>query len=153
MIIHVADIPESGMTLRVEEPGALLSLGPEDEFCAAGSVTGELAAQVVDATLVVRGELSAPLEVPCARCRQKISTTVTDSGFLRDFPVSGESDTVEMDADLREAILLNLPRFPLCSEQCRGLCPRCGKNLNEGSCGCSEASDGGEWEMLNKLKL
>ncbi len=153
MMIPVAEIPEAGMTLPVQEPGTLLALDSKDEFRAAGPVTGELYVQVVDSTLVVRGAVSARLETRCARCCQKVSTTVSDSGFLRDFPVRGECDEICIDADLREAILLNLPRFPLCAEPCRGLCPQCGKNLNDGPCGCSDESSGGEWEILNKLNL
>ena len=44
---------------------------------------------------------------------------------------------LDSDALLRDDILLELPSKLLCKETCKGLCPKCGKNLNEGSCGCS----------------
>ena len=130
MIIHVARIPESGLRFREEEPGEILEFGESDEFRAAGSVQCDLYVQVVDGILIVRGTLSVPLEVHCARCTQIFSTTVTDSGFLRDFPGIQGTEEVDITGDIREALILSLPSFPLCDENCKGLCSRCGKNLN-----------------------
>jgi uncharacterized protein len=122
MIINVARIPESGLKIHDEEPGEILGLGEADEFRAAGPIVCDLYAQVVDQMLIVRGTLTAPIEAHCARCTQKFSTTVTDSGFLRDFPGIQGTEEVDITADLREAILLELPHFPLCDEGCKGLC-------------------------------
>ena len=67
---------------------------------------------------------------------------------------------------IREDILIVFPQSCLCSEDCRGLCPVCGANLNEGDCGCElpeeeedeeeaeEASEGpNPWAALDNLKL
>jgi uncharacterized protein len=153
MIINVARIPESGLKFQDEEPGEILELGEADEFHAAGPVSCDLYAQVVDAILIVRGTLSAPLEAHCARCTQIFSTTVTDSGFLRDFPGIEGNEEVDITGDIREAIMLSLPRFPLCDEHCKGLCPQCGKDLNGGPCGCRNIEESGSWGALNNLKL
>jgi uncharacterized protein len=40
----------------------------------------------------------------------------------------------------------------LCSEDCKGLCPSCGKNLNDGPCNCAEEIIDPRWELLQKLK-
>ena len=45
-------------------------------------------------------------------------------------------DHLDLSDDSRESLLLELPAKILCSENCRGLCPRCGANLNEGKCDC-----------------
>jgi uncharacterized protein len=153
MIINVARIPESGLKFHEEEPGEILDLGDGAEFRAAGSVNCDLYAQVVDQTLIVRGKLSAPLEAHCARCTQIFSTTVADSGFLRDFPGIQGTEEVDITGDIREALILNLPHFPLCDESCKGLCPQCGKDLNGGPCGCRKTEEGGSWGALNNLKL
>ena len=42
------------------------------------------------------------------------------------------------DADIMEELALNLPPFTLCSEDCPGLCPKCGAKLKDGDCGCKE---------------
>ncbi len=153
MIINVARIPEQGLKFREEEPGEILELGDGGEFRAAGPVSCNLYTQVVDEILIVRGTLSAPLEARCARCTQIFSTTVTDSGFLRDFPGIQGTEEVDITGDIREAIILSLPRFPLCDESCKGLCARCGKDLNGGPCGCRGMEESGSWGALNSLNL
>ena len=153
MIINVARIPESGLKFKEEEPGEILGLTEADEFHAAGPVSCDLYAQVVDEILIVRGTLSVPLEARCARCTQFFSTTVTDSGFLRDFPGIQGTEEVDVTEDIREAILLGLSHFPLCDESCKGLCAQCGKNLNGEPCGCGKTGKSGAWSALNSLKL
>ena len=153
MIISVARIPEQGLKFKEEEPGEILGFGEGNEFRAAGPVSCDLYAQVVDEILIVRGTLSVPVEARCARCTQIFSTTVADSGFLRDFPGIQGTEEVDVTEDIREAIMLSLPRFPLCDEDCKGLCPHCGKDLNGGPCGCRAIEEGGSWGALNSLKL
>lgn len=64
-----------------------------------------------------------------------------------------EGDTIDLDRIANEALLLNLPSKLLCREDCRGLCPKCGKNLNEGDCDCSEDySDSPFAKLLNLNK-
>jgi uncharacterized protein len=47
-----------------------------------------------------------------------------------------EGDTIDLTPLVHEQAILALPTRPLCGEGCRGLCPRCGANLNAGPCGC-----------------
>jgi len=153
MIINIADIPEQGLKFKAEEPGETLGLGEADGFIPAGPVDCDLYAQVVDGELIVRGTLSVPVEARCARCTQFFSTTVTDSGFLRDFPDVLGVEEVDITEDIREAVILNLPYSPLCDENCKGLCVQCGKDLNGGPCGCQRREESGSWGALNSLKL
>lgn len=53
-------------------------------------------------------------------------------------------DVIDLTEGLRQQLILGLPFKLLCREDCRGLCPRCGRNLNEGDCGCSPEERGGE---------
>jgi uncharacterized protein len=52
-----------------------------------------------------------------------------------------KGDTIELDKMLSDNFILNLPIRFLCKEQCKGLCQRCGKNLNEGGCDCAGLPD------------
>lgn len=52
----------------------------------------------------------------------------------------------------REQALISLPMKPLCSEDCRGLCPECGKNLNAGDCACAKERVDPRLEVLKKFK-
>ncbi|MFC1731758.1 DUF177 domain-containing protein [candidate division KSB1 bacterium] len=64
-------------------------------------------------------------------------------------PVGG--DTVKLDEDIRQSILLLLPMKLLCSEECKGLCPECGINRNHASCSCDPLTIDPRWEALKKL--
>ena len=153
MKIRLEKIPEQGQTFEGEEPPEVMALESSAEFHPAGPLQYNLYAQRVDGMLIVRGSVSAEMNGCCARCTQIFSTTVSDSGFLRDYSDLQGADEIDVTEDLREAILLNLPRFPLCGEDCSGLCPQCGKDLNDGSCGCDEGEKGGAWDALDSLNL
>lgn len=153
MIIRLEQLPEQGMKFEGTEPPEILSLEQSAEFHPFGPLSYDLYAQFVDHILIVRGKVSAQMKGCCARCTQIFSTTVTDSGFLRDYSGLGGTEEVDITDDLREAIVLNLPHFPLCNDACRGLCSQCGKDLNDGPCGCSAREAGGAWDALDNLNL
>jgi len=94
---------------------------------------------------------SVPYETECARCLAPISSTL-ELDFERTVAVAGTLENpddpenedyiiasegiIDPDEPLAEQILLELPTKTLCREDCAGLCPKCGHNLNLGSCGC-----------------
>ena len=49
-----------------------------------------------------------------------------------------EADKIDITKDVRDYSLLAIPMKKLCKEDCKGLCAKCGKNLNEGNCNCSK---------------
>lgn len=63
-------------------------------------------------------------------------------------------DTKEIDitADIREALLLMIPMKTVCSEECKGLCPYCGTNLNTDPCTCHAQQIDPRWDALKKLR-
>jgi uncharacterized protein len=61
-------------------------------------------------------------------------------------------DHLELASMLREQVILASPMHPLCSEECLGLCARCGKDLNEGPCGCIDEPTGGPFQVLRTMK-
>ncbi|MBS4027117.1 MAG: DUF177 domain-containing protein [Ignavibacteriales bacterium] len=58
---------------------------------------------------------------------------------------------IEMHDDVRQTLLLSIPMKLLCKDECRGLCSHCGKNLNTGSCTCSETAIDERWNTLLSL--
>lgn len=100
----------------------------------------------------------------CARClvpvneRKKIvfnKTVVTEQTELQnddndDYIVS-EDGYIDIDEALTEQILLELPLKHLCKEDCKGLCPKCGKDLNTGSCNCDTSDPDPRFDVLRKL--
>ena len=61
-------------------------------------------------------------------------------------------DHLELAPMLREQLILASPMHPLCSEECRGLCAHCGKDLNEGPCCCGGEPTGSPFEVLRNIK-
>ena len=103
-----------------------------------------------DNRISVKAEVSARAETRCSRCLEPISVAVratVDAVYDRqpdpEDPdlYSFEASTIELTDAVRDALLLELPMRNLCSEDCRGLCPVCGINLNKGTCTCQEGAE------------
>jgi len=60
---------------------------------------------------------------------------------------------IELDPILREQVLLALPMSVVCREDCKGLCPSCGKDLNEGACGCRPPVTDPRLAVLKNIKI
>jgi uncharacterized protein len=63
-----------------------------------------------------------------------------------------EGDRIDLDEIIREQIILSEPTKHLCQEACKGLCQKCGKDLNEGPCSCVEEPHNPRWDILKTLK-
>jgi len=63
-----------------------------------------------------------------------------------------EHDEIDLDELIKEQVLLSMPIKPLCRPECKGLCLKCGKNLNEGACQCERDEIDARLEILKKLK-
>ncbi|ULA63986.1 MAG: hypothetical protein LZF86_110686 [Nitrospira sp.] len=61
-------------------------------------------------------------------------------------------DHLELAPMLREQVILSDPMHPLCKPDCAGLCPQCGKNLNDGRCACQEEAPANPFQALKSLK-
>lgn len=139
---------------------------------AAGPVRGRLELANVDTGISVRGHLSVPLEAECSRClkvfQQALEIDLNEDCALHqiDAPESyaeGEDepcqipilndDEIDLTELVRQLIAMHLPIRPLCREECPGLCPRCGRDLNEGMCSCEPAQKDARWAALRDLKL
>ncbi|HET6915863.1 MAG TPA: DUF177 domain-containing protein [Acidimicrobiales bacterium] len=66
------------------------------------------------------------------------------------YPLKGE--LLDLQPLVRDALLLDLPLAPLCREDCKGLCPTCGADLNDGPCSCARAPADPRWAALDLLK-
>jgi uncharacterized protein len=86
-------------------------------------------------TLAFRGHLTSATVSTCGRCLKKVPANVD-----RDFELFYETknkEVIDTTDDFRELLILEHPLSYLCSENCRGLCPNCGTNLNESKCSCA----------------
>ncbi len=153
MKILVARIPEEGSNYEGSDPGSIMQVEKDPLIKEFGEIGYKLYAQRVSEELVVRGTLSAEVEMRCARCSEFFSTTVAVSDFLRAYPAPKGTDSVDITEDLREDILLHVSGFALCGEDCKGICSQCGANLNHGPCQCEKDEGPSPWSALDGLSL
>lgn len=119
----------------------------------------------------VAGEFSARIELACARCLEPISKDVAKNFDLLYRPLGIDAGKEELSVTaaeaevgyyqgegllledvLREQILLTLPLKAICREDCRGLCPHCGRNLNLEQCQCAEPLEDPRWQALKNIR-
>ncbi len=134
MKIDSRKIPAEGLTLTEEFSPAELDLDTE-----VIKLSGPIKAKAVISksydAISVALTLNAPMLIYCSRCLEEIN-----SGFNKEFALHYAVDKLEpvidLDPDIREEIILSYPINPLCDDDCKGLCPKCGHNLNKGGCNC-----------------
>lgn len=95
------------------------------------------------------GRLDGQVRSTCRRCLAEFTTPVseavevvfsTDPDLQEDpsvYPLSEPLTHVDVRPAVREELVLAVDAYPLCREDCRGLCPRCGADLNRGACDCA----------------
>jgi uncharacterized protein len=110
-----------------------------------------------------QASLRAPMAGECRRCLAPVPVTVAadiralftqDPDALDDpdcYPVARDATQIDLRPAVREELLLAVPRWVVCREDCPGLCPRCGTDLNAGPCGCPPAGDP-RWQALAAFK-
>lgn len=152
MIIDIPKLRPDGEWFEGDEPSAMLDLAGDRAIRIERPIHYRFFVQPVSGKLVVKGELSLPVDLECGRCADFFSTILGVSSFLRAYDISGAVETVDVTPDIREDILLQLPTFPVCKADCRGLCPQCGCNLNHGRCSC-RPPESNRWGALDGLSL
>jgi len=162
MKIFIPDIPKEGIGIDIHE-ALVTDSGPV-------ALSGGLHASKAGGEVMVNGSLNAEAELQCSRCLKT---------FRRDMPIAVDvcyhpveqlaaedrhevsSDELDMDfytgeeLDITNLLLeqaaLNLPMKPLCSDLCKGLCPKCGIDLNLSVCTCGINHVDPRFEKLKTL--
>lgn len=177
--LALSEIGPEGLSLTVDEPAVWDA--PLTEFRVACRVVRPLKAELSvlpqDNGCLLRGRLTGEVALPCNRCAEEALVTL-DQAFdeFEAYPDSGSGDAevfdervllesshvlrlengvpmLDVSAFLWEEFSLALPVKPLCSPNCRGVCPVCGKNLNEGPCGCCSNEGDPRLASLRNLKI
>lgn len=118
----------------------------------------------------LRANYKAEFEILCARCVDPVARTLEGDFDLIFRPSSADSEAGEhsitpdeteigyyeesgllLEDVVREQVLLSLPTRTLCKEDCKGLCPRCGQNLNLATCSCEQTPSDPRWNALADL--
>ena len=125
------------------------------------SVSGKIVCRsdVLELTAHVEGKL----KTNCARCLKELTIPLSfdfseiltqDSENIsdKDSVVIFSGTTIDLSEIVSSNVLLNLSYKYLCSEDCRGICPKCGADLNKGACGCKDDEIDPRWEKLKNFK-
>jgi uncharacterized protein len=152
MIIEPWKIHEEGDRFEGVEPPEVLDLEPGSFVRPEGPIRYDLRVQAVSGELIVEGTLECRVALECSRCGGWFPADVRDGGFrvVRDIP--NRFDPVDLTPDIRESMIVAFPNFPLCSAECKGLCPRCGADRNRKKCRCKPEGPA-DWGPFAGLRL
>lgn len=151
MKIDLRNISPDGLKIEINEPVKILNIEvPGAEFKEPVKVS--ILVNRTGNTLLVNGGIRTSAGMECSRCLKKIKRLLENKNFNITRDITGQTE-VDLTPDIREEIVLLLPTKPLCKEDCKGLCPSCGQDLNEKKCSCKPSTGQIRWERLNKLKL
>jgi uncharacterized protein len=151
MKVNVKRIPVEGETLQGDDPPSIMEVENED-LAFEQPVQYDFFAQLQGHALLVTGKLRTSARLRCSRCLQTFWQRLVVGQFVFHQELQGE-DFVDLTPQMREDIILELPQRALCQPDCKGLCPVCGKDLNESACGCKVSREDMRWQALNQLKL
>ncbi|MBI4715108.1 MAG: DUF177 domain-containing protein [Nitrospirae bacterium] len=166
MKVIVSKIQEEGEVLSATENADMVGFS-QDEIEGEIDVTASI--HRAGESLFFEGTIRTTIRLQCSRCLKEflLPTDIQFSGIGEPLPESqGEDeelsrgdidvhyyqgDVLEFNDIFHEQIVLSFPMRPLCDEGCKGLCPRCGRDLNEGPCMCKETSTDPRWTSLKRF--
>lgn len=178
MLISLEDLERKPVDFREEFSPGQVEFGPElkqlSPLHSSGRATlieeHQGAREVIQDIRVV-GQMSTRVEVACARCLDPVRRDVERSFDLLYRPLGADAGREEISVTqaeaeigyytgegvmlediLREQLLLEVPIKVVCREDCKGLCPQCGQNLNQGSCNCVPQAQDPRWDALRDLR-
>lgn len=156
---------------------ALADLATADEVVFPAPIQIALFIQPERDMIKVKGRVTFPLQTACSRCLAVFDSVVSQGftlRFSRQIPqdvhpekddgdieltaqqiglVFYEGDTIDLNDAVQEQIVLALPFKPICREDCKGLCPGCGVDLNHDRCQCADAKPAGPFDALKNFKF
>ena len=173
MRIAARDLRKRPTALSINEQPGFFDLKDKD-FQFLGWVKGELTVKMIKSEVFVQGFLEVRIRTYCVRCLGPVEMVLRPEVRLiyaheprlleppgafnveEDIIYYYDGEVVEPREELRELIMAELPHFPLCREDCQGLCPQCGVNLNKESCKCQQDEERAfpDWKrQLKRVKL
>jgi len=162
MNIKISNLSDGIHNYTFNEP--VSELGLEEPFVNDLLVNVELNKSHNQVILDTKFSLTANFS--CDRCNKNFNSVLTnsyrmvylfgtepvDSGSISITYLSIDTDKINIDNDVRDYALLSIPMKKLCKEDCKGLCSKCGKDLNEGNCNCQQNEIDARWLPLMELK-
>jgi len=134
--IDINRIPLEGLTLEEEVNPSALDLETDTVKFSRALIKIRAEVSKITNAVTVNLSLSGSILLNCSRCLKEFNVALKK--ILRlNYQVDKSEPIIDLDQDIKEEIILDYPIKPLCNPDCKGLCPKCGKNLNEGGCSCA----------------
>lgn len=134
MKIDIYKIPPEGLILEEAIAASVLEL-ETDSISFRQPVKVRAQVSKITNSISVHLALEYTMRASCSRCLIDADIPVRKEVHLN-YIANKSEPRIDLDPDIRDEIMLDYPIKPLCKPDCRGLCPQCGKNLNEGKCDC-----------------
>lgn len=148
LIVDVARLDADGESFAGETDDAALDLAATPVYRPQGGIRYDVRIEQIGQELLAQGRVAHIFACRCCRCADAFDLEVVEPRFFANYPVEAGTEYVDLTPEMREAIILALPGYPVCRDDCRGLCARCGANLNRETCTCKP--DAGEtWAGLD----
>jgi DUF177 domain-containing protein len=170
MRVNIDEIKEAGLRRGWDVPREVVDemvAGDQAGYRARGPTHLEAKLDKIERRVRVAVHGRAELTVPCGRCLVPADEYVDEPRGEKDQitgPVAGSFDpgqaeedvykgkVIDLDPIVREQLLLAVPTYPVCKDDCKGLCPVCGANLNDRECGCDRHVPDPRWAGLKNVK-
>lgn len=134
MKINIAQIPPEGFTLKGSVSAKELEL---DSEVARSQKPIQIKAEVnkIADIVSIDLDLNAPIIFTCSRCLEEFEV-ILEKNLMLNYKLDKTQHEIDLDSDIRQDIILEYPIRPLCKDDCKGLCLKCGENLNKRTCNC-----------------
>jgi uncharacterized protein len=174
--IRVEDVKKKAVDLTEDEPAAhypsLAAMEQSGEAVFTAPVHSEVSAIWEFGHVRVSGRVESNARLTCSRCLTEYELPLASDFTIFYTQSKGEEmdeevelsdeelisasytgDEIEVDPEIAEQVMMEVPYKPLCNEACKGLCPQCGADLNAGECGCDRGPVNLKMAALKKLKI
>jgi len=180
LILHVEQLKEKEFAHEFEENPQVFPIiaemikNKECEFLKPLNI--RLKAFRIRELFEVRGSFRTRMRLPCSRCLKDFDTPLASDfelTYTKEVPglmdvfededielrveeigmIYFKGEEINLQQGIQEQVVMAFPLQPLCDKNCKGLCPKCGSNLNRGDCGCKREPVSNKFAALKNLKL
>jgi len=181
MQIHIEQIKGEGLTLEFEETADTFPVLTDMvdkgvcEFLIPIKTT--LRALRIGDMVEIEGDINTSIRLTCGHCLKSFETSLKSRfsltyrhrepgekekySELKEFELKAEDmgliyfrgEDINLQEEIQEQVVMAFPLSALCRRDCKGLCPKCGANLNDGDCSCDRTPPAGKFVVLKNLKL
>lgn len=173
--IHIGSITEQGLNLDLREDAAVLpmlrAVADDGAVIFTRPIHVHIHAAITGKTVLIDGTAESEVRIPCSRCLEPFNmrlytdfsaTAVPEVPAINE-PAAGDDielaakdieviaydgDSIDLGDEIAQQLIMALPFKPLCRGTCKGLCDRCGENLNNKACPCQPQDENGPFAVL-----